>query len=298
LKNNTTEDIAATLAGALLTSKDDVESIFRMIPAITGHHARTSELRALLDKIIKGHFGDHPSEILDTYPLDGMVWPHSSLGNLSSYSFFSFDELMLYSFYWINKGKYKTVFDLGANIGIDSIILGRFGFDVHAFEPDPQLFETLSNNVSLNNCPNVHLHKKAVSNETGIAEFIRVEGNTTASHIAGVRDYYGDAEHLTIETVAFQEIGIWPDLMKINIEGHENSMIGGIDIKKWKNMDAFIEIHNVENGEGIYNYFAGSGINIFAQNLGWERVGKLAEMPMNNKEGYVFVSAKSEMPWA
>ena len=63
-------------------------------------------------------------------------------------------------------------------------------------------------------------------------------------------------------------------------------------------IDAFVEIHNDRNGEEIFNYFQDSGINIFSQSLGWQKINSLEEMPVTNKVGYVFVSSKPEMPWS
>ena len=40
-----------------------------------------------------------------------------------------------------------------------------------------------------------------------------------------------------------------------------------------------------------------NGVNIFAQKVGWLEVKKLADMPTNSKEGYIFISIKDNMPW-
>ena len=98
---------------------------------------------------------------------------------------FDLDGLILYSFYWLNRNRYKKVADLGANIGLHSILLSRCGYEVSSYEPDPIHFKILSENIKSNNCSRVHLHNVAVSNTMGEMDFIRVLGNTTGSHLAG-----------------------------------------------------------------------------------------------------------------
>jgi FkbM family methyltransferase len=279
-------------------AKEKIESIFRLIPDLAPFHDRENDLYRRFSGIVEPYFTNYESDVIDVVPLDGLVWPHTSLGNLTSYNFFcSFDEWILYSFYWVNRNRYRTAMDIGANIGIDSIILSRFGYEVYSFEPDPQLYQAFTKNLELNQCKGIHPYQKAMSDRAEVVDFVRVNGNTTANHIRGVRDFYGDAEFLKVETIAFQDVGVRPDLMKINVEGHEGTIVASIGIEDWREIDAFVEIHNQENGESIFRYFQGSGMNIFAQQLGWQKVVKLEDMPITNKVGYIFVSAKQEMPW-
>jgi hypothetical protein len=66
--------------------------------------------------------------------------------------------------------KDMTVLDLGANVGYYTLIsaglVGEKG-KVFAFEPDPIPFGILKRNVEVNNCKNVVLVKRAVSDRTG-----------------------------------------------------------------------------------------------------------------------------------
>ena len=285
--------------GEHTTAKEKIESIFRLIPDIVPYHDRDNDLYRRFSEIVEPYFANYESDVINVAPIDGLIWPHTSLGHLTSYNFFcSFDEWLLYSFYWINRDRYRTAMDIGANIGIDSIILSRFGYEVYSFEPDPQLYQVFINNLALNQCKGIHPCQKAVSDRAGEVDFVRVNGNTTANHIRGVRDFYGEAEFLKVETTTFQDIDVRPDLMKINVEGHEGTIVASIGLEDWREIDAFVEVHNQANGESIYRYFQGSGINIFAQHLGWQKVVRLEDMPITNKVGYIFVSAKREMPWA
>ncbi len=64
------------------------------------------------------------------------------------------------------------VFDVGANIGLFAIHMARTvpGVHVHAFEPLPPLFETLSRNLEAL-APEVHAHHVALSDHAGEATF-------------------------------------------------------------------------------------------------------------------------------
>ena len=50
----------------------------------------------------------------------------------------AFSKIILYKYYSLNRNIYNTVFDIGANIGVDSIVLGTLGYKVHSFEPNPK----------------------------------------------------------------------------------------------------------------------------------------------------------------
>lgn len=283
-----------------LDLREIIERIFQLLPTMPEHHRPDSELYLTLEKILQAYFLQYKGDILDVAPFDGMVWPFEKLGygTFTSYDFFgSLHEMPLYSFYWINRDIYKTALEIGANLGVDSIILSRFGYEVHSFEPDPLLYEKLVRNISLNQCKNIYTYQKAVSDRPGTVDFVRVLGQTAANHILGSRDFYGEAEYLKVEAITFADIGIQPDLMKINVEGHEKIIVPSISYPVWEKMDAFIEVHSEENTKSIFNYFLGTDINIFSQKTGWQKVKTLEDMPFLQRAGYIFVSKKQEMPW-
>jgi FkbM family methyltransferase len=282
-----------------LDAKGIVEDIFHLLPTVSQFHNPDSELYSVLNKIIKAYFSNYKKDILEVAPFKGMVWPHTNLGSgtFTSYGFFELHEMPLYSFYWINRDKYKVAVEIGANIGIDSIILNHFGYKVHAFEPDPLLHEIILRNIQLNKCKNIQANQRAISNAAGVLDFIRVKGNSAHNHILGAKDFYGESECIKVEAITFEEIGVQPDLMKINVEGYEKYIIPSIQYPVWEKMDVFIEIHSPENSKVIFDYFIGSNINIFSQKQGWRKVKKFEEMPLSSSEGYIFVSKRQHMPW-
>lgn len=268
-----------------------------LLPEIKEFHSPENKLYKLFDDIIHNYFVSSKHERISMAPLDGIIWPLVSLGNLSSHDLFGLTGMIHYSFYFKNRNNYKIAYDIGASIGIDSIILNKFGYEVYAFEPDEQSYSMLIKNIEINCCEHIHPYPKAISNYTGAANFVRVKGNITANHIAGSRSFYGEVDHLKIETIAFKDVGVCPDLIKINVEGHEKVIIPSIPVDQWEKCDAFIGIHNEENQKIIFKYFQEIGVNIFSQKIGWKKAEGIEDVPATNKDGYIFVTKKDAMPW-
>src|SRR5258708_2926961 len=63
--------------------------------------------------------------------------PYTKMGAIDSVDLFGLDELIIFSFYRANRARYRRVLDIGANLGLHSIVMARCGFQVKAFEPDP-----------------------------------------------------------------------------------------------------------------------------------------------------------------
>lgn len=280
-----------------LQEKEEFEKAFELIPQMSKFHNTDTNLYKAFDKIIIDYVNKIENETFTVSPFENLKWPNISLGNLDSYNYFSMGEMIIYSYYWNNRDKYNIVFDVGGHIGIDTVILDKFGYEVYSFEPDPEIFKTMESIVKLNNCKNIHLYCKGMSDKVDTLEFVRVKGNTTSSHILGERDFYGDVDKFQIETIKFEDVGVIPDLMKINIEGHEKTLVPSIPKHVWEKCDVFIELHGLDCCEVIFEYFNKIGINIFSQKIGWSKVDNIEQLPLSYKEGLIFVSSKNSMDW-
>ncbi len=224
--------------------------------------------------------------------------PYFSMGAIDSTHLFGLDELILFSFYNKNKHLYSKVSDLGANIGLHSIVLSNLGYRVTSYEPDPIHFEVLTQNVNLNSASNINLINKAVSTQEGQLEFIRVLGNTTGSHLAGSKDNpYGNLTKFKVDVVPFLEICKDSDLIKIDVEGHEATILLSTVENDWLKTDAIVEVGNQENSKQIFKHFKKIGINLFSQKKSWGKVYEINDMPSSYKEGSLFISKKEKMPW-
>lgn len=197
-------------------------------------------------------------------------------------------ETVIFDFYERNAKRYKKALDVGANIGIHSILMARCGWEVKAFEPDPQHFTQLKRNLKRSSVT-VEAFEAAVSTQDGEAQFVRVLGNTTANHIYGSRSFYGPMEIITVKTVDCRPLFDWADFAKIDCEGHEAEIL----LHLQKIPDILVEIGNPENARRIFEHFTGLLIPIWSQKTNWQQVRTLDQMPTHYKEGSLFVGPTS-----
>ena len=157
--------------------------------------------------------------------------PMFNMGNCDSSNLFDLDEIILFSFYTHNNHRYKNAVDIGANIGIHSVVMSKCGFNVSSYEPDPIHYNELNQNIIRNNCHNIDSHLKAVSNQNGILKFIRILNNTTGSHIQGSKDnVYGPTETFEVDVIESNQVIDGVDLVKIDAEGHEDVILNNINL--------------------------------------------------------------------
>lgn len=187
---------------------DILENLFLSLPFVCGHHAPGSQLYNLFKHVarkeIGGLFSDREAQSVAFQPFGELVFPYHKMGAIDSLNLFDLDELIIFSFYWKNRTRYRKVLDIGANLGLHSILLRKCGYEVSCYEPDPLHFEILKDNRALNRILDVEAFNKAVSTQYGEREFIRVLGNTTGSHLAGNKlNSYGELKRFPVRMEAF-----------------------------------------------------------------------------------------------
>jgi FkbM family methyltransferase len=278
-----------------------LETIILELPKFKNEHNKDSVIYKMLEKIanaeIKKLFFDASQNHKTFQPFGNIIFPYFKMGTIDSLDLFGLDELIIFSFYWFNKNIYKNVLDLGGNIGIHSIILSKCGYNVKTYEPDPMHFAKLSENLDSNNCTNVIPVKAAVSSKKGTAEFVRVLGNTTSSHLKGCKNPYGDLETFSVDLENFKDIVGWADLIKMDVEGHEKELLLLMDKKDFSHSDIIAEIGSEENAKIVFEHLQDLDINAFAQKKGWAIVKTVEDMPTSHREGSLFITTKKAMPW-
>ena len=278
------------------------KSLFAVLPDLKQFHSPSSTIYQFLKIIARleaeerfsaGHIG------LQDFGVFGEIeFPFFSMGAINSLDLFGLDELILFSFYWANKNQYNKVADIGANIGLHSLVLSRCGYDVWSFEPDPIHFRQLQDNISRNGCAGVNLINAAVSAKDGSMEFVRVVGNTTGSHLAGSkRNAYGVLEKFPVKVVSIDAIFQWADLIKLDVEGHEKQILLATTTDHWTKVDAMVEVGSSENASEIFEHLRKTRINMFAQKRNWGIVDEVGDMPTSYKDGSLFISSKNSVPW-
>ncbi|MFF5144073.1 FkbM family methyltransferase [Streptomyces sp. NPDC013157] len=126
----------------------------------------------------------------------------------------------------------STIADVGAHVGYFSMIAAHANpkAKVHSFEPVDQIHARLSVNVRSNGVQNIRLHQAGVSSEPGWADIsVRFSGNllSTGSTLEG--GAAPDAQQKRIQLLTLDEVfaDTKLDLVKIDVEGHEMSVLRG-----------------------------------------------------------------------
>ena len=204
-------------------------------------------------------------------PVGFVPFSYVEMGAINSLDLFGLDELILFSFYWLNRDRYRQVVDMGANIGLHSVLLGRMGFEVTSFEPDPNHVVLLTKHLVANDVADrVSTVQAAVARETGVLEFVRVLGNTTGSHVAGAKkDPYGQLEIFEVPAVSVADAIADKDLVKMDVEGLEADLLTSLDASHFASLDMVLEVGSPENAGIIWSHFKDSGVNLFSQKSGW-----------------------------
>jgi len=137
-----------------------------------------------------------------------------------------------------------TVFDVGANIGLYSLLfsslVGPKG-NVHSFEPENRNFIRMKKNIALNSFSNIHMNKSAVYSKSGSVLLNVFPDNVNSWHSLGKPDL-ADPENSKkiIQPLKTEEVpavtiddyctlhGIqYIDFLKIDVEGAEFDVLYG-----------------------------------------------------------------------
>ena len=278
--------------------------IIEILPSLAAQHARTSATYDALDHRARAAVAASGliRETVEAIPLGSfgpIVFPFVRMGAITTLELFGLDELIIFSFYWANRHRYRSAADIGANLGLHSILMGKCGWNVIAYEPDPVHAKLLRSNLDLNGSGGVEAIEAAVSDKPGTLEFVRVLGNTTSSHLAGAKnDAYGKLERFPVKTESIASIMPSVDFIKMDAEGQEKVIVLGTNAQHWVDTDMIVEVGSEENAAAIYEHLRKIGVRAFAQKLGWRQVESLDDMPSNYKNGSLFITRKPAMLWA
>ena len=163
-----------------------------------GHHFRIGQDLSLFPAVHNGGFeADELDALLPLVPRDAVVW------------------------------------DVGANVGIYAVLLGAAAPEgrVEAFEPVPATHQRLVDNVAANHSDNVTTHFVALSDTTGTARMAVHPDAHGCDQIGGLEVDPG-AEAIDVPTITGEEFLARsgsgdPDVVKVDIEGHEPQFLRG-----------------------------------------------------------------------
>ncbi|KZZ37454.1 MULTISPECIES: FkbM family methyltransferase [unclassified Oleiphilus] len=281
----------------------NINGYLDFLAALPQHHSPQNSLYTELKKTahqdLHTIFGESGKQEFDLDGVGNIKVPYFKMGAVDSVNLFDLDELILFSFYRCNKPKYQNVIDIGANIGVHSIILAKLGCQVTCYEPDPVHFDHLQANIELNGVETlVTPIKAAISDTSETRQFTRILGNTTGSHLTGAKEnLYGDLEEFDVAVLDIRSILKDADLIKLDAEGEEARILLATGHDDWVSTDAVVEVGNSHNAELIFEHFQSIGVSLFSQKENWLEVKELSDMPVSYKEGSLFISTKPKMPW-
>lgn len=223
----------------------------------------------------------------------GLEIPFTEMGKVTSDDLFGPNEQVIFDFYEENRGRYRCAGDVGANLGVHSILMAMWGWRVRAFEPDPEIYAAMMENLEAHgvSCA-VDAYCGAVSDRGGAASFVRVLDNRTGSHLVGAKKAHGPVEVLTVPLYDCRILFQWADFVKLDCEGHEAAIICAVPITNWDRVDCMLEVGSADAAVAIYRRLAGL-VPMWSQRRGWGRVRTLADMPTHHSEGSLFIGRQS-----
>jgi len=275
-----------------------LESIVTALALIPGKHARDNPVYRALESGLKALIrkDDESSIYLDAY--GDVIFPYHKMGAIDTLDLFGLDELIIFSFYWANRHRYKKVADIGANLGLHTILMSKCGWSINSYEPDPQHADILKTNLTLNKSARVNFYESAVSDKDGILEFVRVLGNTTGSHLSGAKNSpYGELQKFPVKVSSMESVMSGVDFIKMDVYAHEAVILLSTKADQWRDTDMILEVGSEENAKAIFHHLNSLGVNMFSQKIGWNKVQSSVDLPTSYKDGSLFVTAKGEMPW-
>ncbi len=122
----------------------------------------------------------------------------------------------------------SAVIDVGANIGLSTILLARLAKRVVAYEPSPPNLAFLRRNLELNGITNVEVRAAAASSEPGtlrfhVAQFGAGSHVVASGHVSG-----GTIPAVDVPAVMLDDEVLPPiAFIKIDAEGHEPDVLAG-----------------------------------------------------------------------
>jgi FkbM family methyltransferase len=163
------------------------------------------------EKVIEGGF-TNPAGLKFTRP-DGLEW----LLLRETYRDYKAEEL--------NLTKDSVVVDIGAHVGVVSMTLAQqFGCQVYAYEPNPDNFERLTENVKANGLTDlVRVYNLAVTKD---GREVNIGTDTDNSGSNSIYKGGVPVESVTLDDI-FNVVGERIDLLKIDCEGAECEILEG-----------------------------------------------------------------------
>jgi FkbM family methyltransferase len=249
----------------------------------------------VLDQINFENLGENSEGVIHSREFGMISFPFYSFGNVKSYYHLEYREFVLFAIYKKILENYSRFLDVGGNLGLHSIIASKLSkIEIHYIEPDPRHFEEAVNRFSINEIRNrIVMKNVAASNFDGRATFVRLNDNTTGSHLSGSRSsIFGPTENFDVEVSKLSKLisDEGKTLAKIDIEGAEFDALSDISDEEWEKLDAVVEITDIDTAYKIHNLASSKNLNIYSQKISWNVATEIDDLPHRWNEGSVLIS--------
>jgi FkbM family methyltransferase len=156
--------------------------------------------------------------------------------------------------------------DIGANIGYFTILMAKLARETIAFEPDPQNYDLLIQNIRLNGPGAVVAYNYAVGKTSGVTKLYKCGTNSGMHRVYPSKWCNSGTEN--IDMVTLDSMIEYADFIKMDIEGAEYGALLGMKRILEKGCTLLMEFHTPSIREygkepiEVYNYMLDLGYNI------------------------------------
>ena len=178
---------------------------------------------------------------------------------------FFLDEYRLAFNYLNNFSGQPVIIDLGANIGLFSLLSAHHNTAaiIYAYEPAPPNYVQLRKNIALNTHLNkrINLNQAAVGAKAGVMRLAYDESKPASANIYQKAKHYFDVNVLPFPAV-IRNFNGRKTFLKMDIEGSEYDLLLNTKKRDWLGIDAIaLELHEDPLGRISKNDFLGKMAN-------------------------------------
>lgn len=257
------------------------------------------KISSFVDELNHDLLGEDAIGSFDSTDFGTIHFPYYSFGSVKSYFHLEYRELVLFAIYKKILSNYSRFLDVGGNLGLHSIVASKLSnLEIYYLEPDPIHFKEAARRFEMNNVSSkIHMYDVAVSNFDGLASFVRINDNTTGSHLSGSKSHiFGPTETFEVNVSRLSKFvpRFGRVLAKVDIEGAEFDALSDLSDEDWERFDCLVEITDIQSAQQIMELATLRRLKVYSQKISWKVVSELTELPHRWDQGSVLISRTLE----